>query len=89
MILEVLLRVCDNRLDVVCLLVGVCLVYRYFIIKGGRKSLPHPPGPMPLPVVGNILDMPKSTEGAHFASYGVRYGAFERPACDRRLTILF
>lgn len=77
MILDLLLRVCANRLDVVCLLAGVCLVYRHFIFKGVRKSLPLPPGPKPLPVVGNILDMPKSTEGAHFASYGERYGPFE------------
>ena len=39
-----------------------------------RKKRRLPPGPAGLPVVGNILDMPKTREWETFARWGERWG---------------
>lgn len=35
-----------------------------------------PPGPKPLPFVGNILDMPRGHLGRGFADLAIKYGTF-------------
>ncbi|TFY72458.1 hypothetical protein EVG20_g545 [Dentipellis fragilis] len=57
-------------LDVGVALLGVYLLRRYLTAKPGTL----PPGPKPLPLIGNLLDMPKQYEHETFAEWGKKYG---------------
>lgn len=56
-------------------LCSVCFIHRYAWMK--EKKLPLPPGPKPLPLIGNLLDMPTGNipEGKHWAKHRALYGA--------------
>lgn len=59
-------------LDFILALVGL-FVLRSLLHKGSSLSLP--PGPIGLPLVGNIFDMPTSREWLTFAKWGEKYGS--------------
>lgn len=48
-------------------------------------ALPLPPGPKGLPLIGNILDMPKSYARKTFAQWGNIYGNPELPGDHTQL----
>ncbi|KAI0264159.1 cytochrome P450 [Gloeopeniophorella convolvens] len=39
-----------------------------------RQGLPYPPGPSPLPLIGNMLDIPKKFSWLTYAEMGKKYG---------------
>lgn len=43
--------------------------------KINPQGLPYPPGPNPLPVIGNVLDIPKVTPWLTYARWGKQFGA--------------
>jgi cytochrome P450 len=58
-----------------CAAVVVALVVAKRLFNGRRtRSLPVPPGPKPLPIIGNMLDVPTEHEWKRFAKWGQQYG---------------
>jgi cytochrome P450 len=59
-------------LDIILAALGL-----YLVKKMLEKSYPpFPPGPKGLPLVGNMLDMPKMQEWITFAKWGQQYGTY-------------
>ncbi|KAF8077583.1 cytochrome P450 [Lyophyllum atratum] len=61
-----------NSVDV--FLAFLCLFIIGSFIRRSKRSLPLPPGPKGLPLIGNILDMPTDQEWFTFAKWGEQYG---------------
>lgn len=55
-------------------LLGVGLVI--WLFKGRQTASPLPPGPTPLPIIGNILDFPKSKPWEAYSRLAEKYGKF-------------
>lgn len=50
-----------------------------FALERRRRNphgLPYPPGPKPLPIIGNAMDMPRSREWLQAAEWGEEYGRY-------------
>ncbi|KAH8105626.1 cytochrome protein [Phellopilus nigrolimitatus] len=62
-------------LDIALGLLTVVLLIRLVRTKKDRNKLPLPPGPPPLPVIQNLLDLPEGLEGPHWAKHKDLYGA--------------
>ena len=57
----------------VLLVTAAILLLLYFRRAGGDR---FPPGPRPLPILGNILDFPRNHLGREFQELSRRYGQF-------------
>lgn len=61
-----------NALDVTVVVIAILL---FFWLRGkGTSTIPLPPGPMKLPVLGNLLDIPTERQWLKFAMWGKLYG---------------
>jgi hypothetical protein len=61
---------------------GVCtvaLVAKIISARRKRKGLPLPPGPKPLPVVGNLRDIPQHDPWKGYKALTDQYGMVARP----------
>ncbi|GJE86536.1 cytochrome P450 [Phanerochaete sordida] len=62
----------SRYLDIALAVVAVVLVKA--VIARRRQRAPYPPGPKGLPIIGNVLQMPKEQEWVTFARWGEQYG---------------
>jgi hypothetical protein len=58
------------------ILVLVTSVTAFFAIRDyqRRRGLPSPPGPRPLPVIGNLLDIPKEFSWLAYTQLSKKHG---------------
>jgi hypothetical protein len=60
-------------LDIVVLVTSIAA---FFAIRDyqRRQGLPYPPGPRPLPLIGNLLDIPKEFSWLAYTQLSKEYG---------------
>lgn len=64
-----------RSLHVVLIAVAIYLLVQIISVKRRSSSLPLPPGPRPLPLLGNLLDFPnEGPEWLHWAKHKEKYG---------------
>lgn len=51
-----------------------------------RKGIPYPPGPRPLPLIGNLFDVPREFSWLTFTRLSKKYGKLY--FCDKVLRVL-
>jgi len=59
-----------DTLDILVLLAGFALALFLYLRNRKRSGFPLPPGPKKLPLLGNLLDLPKSFEWETYARWG-------------------
>lgn len=78
-LLSPLLTMLDNEIQkLVLALTPILLVilWRYDWKRGlFARNLPYPPGPKPLPLIGNLYDVPKEALWLGYAKLSKQYGA--------------
>lgn len=54
-------------------IMAIAILLRIRIFRNWNR-LPLPPGPKPLPLIGNVLDMPKYHEWYTYQDWNKKYG---------------
>ena len=54
--------------------ISFCVVLFLHVVRRSRRTLPFPPGPKGLPIVGNALDMPCKNPWLTYGRWGKQYG---------------
>ena len=65
-----------SSLSVLDLFAALLLLAALCAIRDHRRrgGLPYPPGPRPLPIIGNILDIPKRFSWLAYTRFSENYG---------------
>lgn len=63
-----------QSLDVVACLAAAALAYLIHYRYGRAKSLPYPPGPPGLPLIGNLRDIPPDPAWTTYLQWTEEYG---------------
>jgi hypothetical protein len=64
----------DANSPLVAAAIAAVLVYVVLKRLTGRDSLSRPPGPKPLPIIGNLLDFPQEKSWLTYRKWHERYG---------------
>lgn len=73
--------------DLAVCFVAAILAYFIWSRQSRARSLPHPPGPPGLPLIGNLRDMPPDPAWTTYLSWSERYGNFSSTQMACRLII--
>ena len=60
-------------LDIIFFLIASYLITK-LLSRAARSSYKLPPGPKPLPLIGNLFDLPKELDWIHWAKHKDVYG---------------
>jgi hypothetical protein len=62
-----------SALDILALVTSIAA---FFAIRDyqRRRGLPYPPGPRPLPLIGNLLDIPKQFSWLAYSQISKKHG---------------
>ena len=63
-------------LSQIALILGALTVFVVYWMNGKRQGRYLPPGPKKLPLIGNLLSMPRTLEWETFAKWGQEHGAW-------------
>ena len=63
-----------SLITIVDLLVLASFVFALSAIRDLRRRGGCPPGPRPLPIIGNLLDIPKESSWLAYAEFSKQYG---------------
>ena len=63
-----------SALDVALIICGLYITVSLIGFKFGWRKRSLPPGPRPLPIIGNLLDLPRGVEARHWAKHKKLYG---------------
>lgn len=63
-------------IDAVVILLSIYMLIQIVTVMRRGSPLPLPPGPRPIPLVGNIFDFPRGHEGPHWAKHKAIYGNY-------------
>ena len=55
---------------------GFAIILYFYIKTRRRSSLPLPPGPKKLPLLGNLFDMPKNEQWLKYIQWGKQFSMF-------------
>ena len=61
-------------LELLLVSLAVLLFKRWLSLSRQSTRQPFPPGPTPLPLIGNLLDLPKEYDWLHWAKHKTLYG---------------
>ena len=60
------------------------------VLNTYRRRARNPPGPTPLPIIGNVLDMPRSFPWEAYMKWGEKYGTvYDTTTTPHQTVILF
>jgi len=65
-----------SRVSTIDILVLVFSLVAFLVVRGYRRRsrLPYPPGPRPLPLIGNLFDIPKEFSWLEYTQLSKKYG---------------
>lgn len=61
--------------DKILLLAALVVALLGYLRSRSNPTLPYPPGPKKLPILGNLLDIPRNFEWITYAQWSKEYGA--------------
>lgn len=68
------LIVYPGAMYILCLQILICLGALVWYRRNSTSGLRMPPGPPPLPIVGNLLDIPRKREAYAYSAMADKYG---------------
>lgn len=75
-----------SPLDILACILAVVLCKRLYF-RGAKGNIPHPPGPPGLPLIGNLLDMPKNPAWSTYIHWSEKYGKSQVHPSERTANI--